>query len=295
MGTNNNPKDRQAQTSLIHPELDAWKALSEDLGITETGELGSDLTAELIPEHTQTRAHVIARETGVLAGSPWFDAVFQWLDPLEVRIHWNHQEGDHLPQGAIVCTLEGPARTLLSGERTALNFLQTLSATATHCRRYVDAVAGTGARILDTRKTLPGLRLAQKYAVRMGGGHNHRLGLYDAILIKENHISAAGSVTAAVKAALAAPGSRFVEVEIEDPAQMEEALRAGAQRLLLDNFDLETLRQAVIQTGARARLEASGGITLDTVLPIAETRVDDISIGALTKDIQALDLSMRFD
>lgn len=287
-------KDCLARIGPAQIERDVWKALSEDLGVTETGALGQDLTADLIPEDAQSRAHVIACETGILAGAPWFDAVFAKLSP-QIRIRWNYEDGDRLPQDAVVCALEGPARALLSGERSALNFLQTLCATATCCRRYVDAVAGTGARILDTRKTLPGLRHAQKYAVRAGGGHNHRLGLHDAILIKENHITAAGSVTRAVQTALETQGGRFVQVEVEDLEQMEEALRAGAQRLLLDNFDLETLRRAVIQTGMRARLEASGGVILDAVLPIAETGVHDISIGALTKNIQALDLSLRFD
>ena len=295
METNaNSLQDCLARIGSAQIERDVWKALSEDLGVTESGALGQDLTADLIPEDAWAQAHVLARETGILAGSPWFDAVFAKWSP-RVQTHWKYAEGDRVPRDAVVCTLEGAARALLSGERSALNFLQTLSGTATHCRRYVDAVAGTGVRILDTRKTLPGLRHAQKYAVRVGGGHNHRLGLHDAILIKENHIAAAGSVTQAVQTALATQGSRFVQVEVEDLDQMEEALRAGAQRLLLDNFEVATLRQAVVQANKRARLEASGGVDLDTVAAIAETGVDDISIGALTKSVQALDFSMRFD
>ena len=273
--------------------LDVWKALREDLGVDDQGNLSRDLTADLIPEGAQAQARVLVRETGILAGSFWFNSVFQLLSS-DARAHWNYQEGDRIGEGDTLCTLEGPARTLLSGERTALNFIQTLSAVATHCRRYVDAVAGTGVRILDTRKTLPGLRHAQKYAVLAGGGHNNRLGLNDAILIKENHINAAGSVHMAVKTALANQNGGYVQVEVENLDQMEEALRAGAQRLLLDNFDVQTLRQAVLRNAERARLEASGGITLDTVRDIAETGVHDISIGALTKNIQALDLSMRF-
>ena len=209
--------------------------------------------------------------------------------------HRTVTDGDRLMPNQTVCRLTGAARALLTGERTALNFLQTLSGTATLARRWADAVAGTGARILDTRKTIPGLRLAQKYAVTCGGCHNHRIGLYDAVLIKENHIAAAGSVTAALRAAQGEVAGLEIEVEVETLEQLREALAAGARRILLDNFPLERLREAVAIAAGRARLEASGGVSLETVRAIAETGVDDISVGALTKDVRAVDLSMRFD
>jgi nicotinate-nucleotide pyrophosphorylase (carboxylating) len=263
------------------------RALAEDVG-------AGDLTASLIAGDSLAQARVISREDAVLCGTAWFDEVFRQLDP-RVRVTWSAQDGEHLRADQVLCTLEGPARALLTGERTALNFLQTLSGTASLTRRYVEAVHGTAAVILDTRKTLPGLRLAQKYAVTCGGGRNHRLGLYDAILIKENHIHACGSVAAALAAARAAAGAGvMIEIEVENLRQLREALDAGAQRLLLDNFDLAGLRQAVAETRGRARLEASGGITLGNVRTIADTGVDFISIGGLTKDVDAIDLSMRF-
>lgn len=262
-------------------------ALTEDVG-------AGDLTADLIPANTWAEAQVITREEAVLCGAAWFEEVFRSLDK-RVRVEWLARDGERLRANQILCTLEGPARALLTGERTALNFLQTLSGTATVTRRYVDAVQGTRAKILDTRKTLPGLRAAQKYAVRCGGGQNHRMGLYDAILIKENHIAAAGSVSAAVRAArAAAPGGTPVEVEVENLEQLKEALAAGTDRLLLDNFSLKRLREAVQETAGRAKLEASGGITFENLRAIAETGVDYISIGALTKHVRAVDLSLRF-
>ena len=262
-------------------------ALAEDVG-------PGDRTAALIPADAVACANILSREAAVLSGAPWVDEVFRQIDPT-VRIDWLARDGERLSAGQTLCRLTGPARALLTGERTALNFLQTLSGTATLARRWADAVAGTGARILDTRKTIPGLRLAQKYAVTCGGCHNHRIGLYDAVLIKENHIAAAGSVAAALNAAAASAAGLEVEIEVENLDQLREALAAGARRVLLDNFPLVRLREAVAIAGGRARLEASGGVTLDTVRAIAETGVDDISVGALTKDLRAVDLSMRFD
>jgi nicotinate-nucleotide pyrophosphorylase (carboxylating) len=265
---------------------DVSRALAEDLG-------DGDRTAALIPPETQLETRVISRETAVLCGGPWFTETFRQLDPA-VRVSWQAGEAEIIHRDREVCRLTGPARAILSGERTALNFLQTLSGTATQARRYVDAVAGTGAIILDTRKTLPGLRLAQKYAVRCGGARNHRIGLFDAILVKENHISAAGSIAAAVNNALALYPGLLLEVEVETLEQLEQACQAGARRALLDNFKLKTLRAAVEQYGGRIELEASGGIDLESVRAVAETGVDFISTGALTKSIQATDFSMRF-
>ena len=265
---------------------DVAAALAEDLG---TG----DLTAELVPDGI-ARARLLCREAAVLAGRPWFEEVFRQLDP-EVSIRWLVEEGGALEPETLVCEIEGPARALLSGERTAINFLQTLSGTATTTAAYVRAVAGTGVRILDTRKTLPGLRRAQKYAVTCGGGHNHRMGLYDLILVKENHIAAAGSIGAALAAAQEKHPGVGLEIEVEDLTQLEEALTAGASRILLDNFSLDELRAAVALTAGRARLEASGGVTLETVRAIAETGVDDISVGALTRDLHSVDFSLRFE
>lgn len=261
-------------------------ALAEDLG-------DGDLTAALIPPATQAHATVISREPAVLCGQAWFDEVFRQLDPL-VRIHWRQADGAVLTPGEPLCTLQGPARAILSGERTALNFLQTLSGTATITRRYVQAVQPHPTRILDTRKTIPGLRLAQKYAVRCGGGSNHRMGLYDAILIKENHIQAAGSIAAAVALAQRNHPGAGIQVEVEDLHELQQALEAGANRILLDNMTTDTLREAVALNQGRARLEASGGVTLATIGAIAATGVDDISVGELTKHVQAVDLSMRF-
>ena len=262
-------------------------ALAEDVG-------AGDRTAALIPADALGRAHVLSREAAVLSGTAWVDEVFRQLDPTVV-VDWLVRDADAIGTGQTLCRLSGPARSLLTGERTALNFLQTLSGTATLARRWADAVAGTKARILDTRKTIPGLRLAQKYAVTCGGCHNHRIGLYDAVLIKENHIAAAGSITAALRAAQREAAGLEIEIEVETLEQLGEALAAGARRILLDNFPLERLREAVAIAAGRARLEASGGVTLDTVRLIAETGVDDISVGALTKDVRAVDLSMRFE
>ena len=268
-------------------ERNVAAALAEDVG-------ACDWTAQLTPPAVQARAGVICRDTATIAGRPWFDAVFRALDP-NVQIAWHVEEGQCVAPDTALCTLTGNARTLLTGERIALNFLQTLSGVATVTRRYVDAVAGTRAAILDTRKTLPGLRVAEKYAVRTGGGMNHRMGLYDAILIKENHIAAAGGITAALtEARRIAPENVWVQIEVESLAQLHEALGAGAPLILLDNMSVNQIRQAVALTAGRAKLEASGGITLDTVRHIAQTGVDRISIGALTKDVTAIDLSMRF-
>ena len=263
------------------------KSLAEDIA-------SGDLTAQLLPETLTTQAQVITRQSGVLCGTDWFDAVFLSLDP-DCKIRWQAIDGDAIRPGQTLCELSGSARALLTGERSALNLLQTLSATATATRRYVDAVAGLPVKIMDTRKTLPGLRLAQKYAVLAGGGHNQRVGLYDGILIKENHIAAAGSIKAVLAAAFSlAPANVTVQIEVENMLQLDEALNAGAKLILLDNFDLEALCSAVKHTNGRAELEASGGITLSSLREVAETGVDRISIGALTKDIEALDLSMRF-
>lgn len=271
---------RDVQESVRH-------ALMEDVG-------ERDLTAALIPLRTHAEVVVIAREDAVLSGAPWFDEVFRQLDA-HITVDWAVRDGGRVAANAECCRLRGPARALLTGERTALNFLQTLSGTATATRRYVDAVSHTRARILDTRKTVPGLRAAQKYAVRCGGGENHRQGLFDAILIKENHIAAAGSIAQAMQAAAAhADRAAFVEIEVETLHQLREALAAGAHRILLDNFDVAHLRAAVIETAGRALLEASGGVSLDTIAAIAETGVDYISIGDITKNVRAIDLSMRF-
>jgi len=264
------------------------QALAEDIG---TG----DLTAKLIPGSKQADAHVITRDDAILCGTAWFDEVFHQLDST-ITIEWHANDSDSIQSGQTICQVRGPARSVLSGERMALNFLQLLSGTATQTRRYVDAINGTQAKILDTRKTLPALRNAQKYAVTCGGGYNHRMGLYDGILIKENHILAAGSITRAVQQAKAtAPAGVMIEVEVEDLAEIKEARAIGSERLLLDNFDLETLRIAVAETRGRAKVEASGGITLENIRAVAETGVDYISIGVLTKDVVAVDYSMRFD
>lgn len=269
-------------------ERNVTAALAEDVG-------SGDLTAQLTPADKLARATVICRSSAILAGRPWFDAVFRHIDTT-VRIDWRVAEGTRVAPGTVLCTLSGPARALLTGERTSLNFLQTLSAVATATRAHVDAVGGTHAAILDTRKTLPGLRVAQKYAVEIGGGMNHRMGLYDAILIKENHIAAAGGVTVALQAAARVPGPRqWVQIEVETLDQLREALAAGATMILLDNMTTAQMREAVQISAGRAKLEASGGISLANVREIAATGVDRISIGALTKDIEAVDLSMRFE
>jgi nicotinate-nucleotide pyrophosphorylase (carboxylating) len=261
-------------------------ALAEDIG---TG----DVTAQLIPQNKLAKAKIISREHAILCGRKWVNEVFKQLDR-DISIDWHCEDGDAIQPDQELCHLQGSARHLLSGERTALNFLQTLSATATQANEYVKAVAGTGCRILDTRKTIPGLRLAQKYAVRCGGAHNHRAGLYDMILIKENHISASGSIQAAVDTARQLSPTIPIEVEVENLAQLQQALTAKVDRILLDNMDIVTLKQAVELCAKRIPLEASGGINLQTVRNIAETGVDYISIGSVTKHIRAIDLSMRF-
>ena len=259
-------------------------ALDEDIG-------SGDITAALIPEDQMASASVICREAAVLCGQAWFDAVFAELDS-RITVNWQARDGDRLSSNQTVCNVSGPARAILTGERTALNFLQTLSATASLARRYADTVADLPVRILDTRKTIPGLRQAQKYAIRTGGCDNHRNGLYDAILIKENHIAATGSVSNAVNAARNSNADVMIEVEVENEHQLQQALAAGADRLLLDNFDIAALTAAVQLVGGRAELEASGNITLENLHDTARTGVDFISIGALTKNIQAIDLSM---
>ena len=267
------------------------RALAEDVG-------SGDLTAALVPAGRAGRATVVTRESAVLCGRPWVDEVFRQLDP-SVRVLWEAEEGADVAPDQLLCRLAGPARSLLTGERTALNFLQTLSGTATATRRYVAVIAGLPCRILDTRKTLPGLRRAQKYAVRCAGGSNHRMGLYDGILVKENHIMAAGSIAAAVDAARAAGSTVPVEVEVETLDELRQALDAGADMALLDEFSLDQLRTAVAMNRAHPRgpmkLEASGNVTLETLRAIAETGVDFVSIGSLTKHVRAVDLSMRFE
>ena len=272
-------------------ERNVAQALAEDVG---TG----DLTANLVPYDEIAAASVISREEAVLCGSEWFEACFRQLEP-QVEVRWHALEGETVEAGQQLCEVKGNTRALLTGERTALNFLQLLSAVATQTRRYVTAIYGTGAVIVDTRKTLPGLRLAQKYAVKRGGGTNHRIGLYDGILIKENHIMAAGGIRPALRAARKIAAERiFIQIEVETLEDLRTALNAGATLILLDNFDLEELREAVVLnarlTNKGAVLEASGGITLDNVRAVAKTGVDRISIGGLTKDIKAIDLSMRF-
>jgi nicotinate-nucleotide pyrophosphorylase (carboxylating) len=261
------------------------RALHEDIG-------SGDVTAALLPPAQLTTAAVIAREAGIVCGRVWFERVFAQLDP-QIRIAWHRRDGEPVHPEQIVCELHGPARPILSGERVALNFLQTLSGTASLTRQYVLALTGTTTRLLDTRKTLPLWRHAQKYAVCCGGGHNHRMGLYDMILIKENHIAAAGSVTAALQQAQQTSPSLPLEIEVETLAQLHEALQAGATRILLDNMDTSRLRECVQLTAGRAQLEASGNVTLATIQSIAQTGVDFISVGSITKHLHALDLSLR--
>ncbi|SFV13141.1 carboxylating nicotinate-nucleotide diphosphorylase [Pseudoduganella namucuonensis] len=266
-------------------ERNLLAALHEDIG---TG----DLTGQLVPADGHSVARVIVREDAVLCGAPWFEGAMMGVSSA-IDIDWHYAEGDMMKADTVVCTLEGPSRALLTGERSALNFLQLLSGVATATRRYVRVVEGTKAKILDTRKTLPGMRLAQKYAVRVGGGVNQRLALYDGILIKENHIAAAGGITAAMVAAKRVSADVTIQVEVENLVELEEALAAGATSILLDNFDLDAMRAAVQLNAGRALLEGSGGVNLDTVRGIAETGVDRISIGSLTKDIRAVDYSLR--
>ena len=261
-------------------------ALAEDVG-------SGDLTAALLSPAQLSRVEVITRQEAVICGCTWFEEVFLQLDPA-VSVEWQVADGERVDGGRTLCRLKGPTRALLTGERTSLNYLQALSGTATRARRYADAVAGLPVRVLDTRKTLPGLRVQQKYAVLCGGCHNHRIGLFDAILIKENHILAAGSIAAALEAAFKLADGVQVEIEVESLDEMREALAAGATHLLLDNFDLDQLSQAVDLGAGRARLEASGGVSLERIREVAETGVDDISVGDLTKDLESIDLSMRF-
>ena len=263
------------------------QALAEDVG-------DGDVTAQLIGADVQASGNIITREDGILCGTAFALEAFQQIDP-SCHVEWHSQDGDAVIAGNPLCTLSGPARALLTGERTALNFLQLLSGTATTAGHYAARVAHTSVKLLDTRKTLPGLRLAQKYAVTCGGCHNHRIGLFDAFLIKENHIAAAGGIAEAVAAARKVAPDKPVEVEVENENELYEALTAGADRIMLDNFTLAALRDAVAHTGGRAELEASGNVTGETLVAIAETGVDFISIGALTKHAKALDLSMRID
>lgn len=284
-----NRAQRPREPALQPPSTvadDVARALAEDVG---TG----DLSAAAIPAERRAQGRVVARAAGVVCGRPWFDEVFLRIDR-DITVAWHVADGDRVDAGAELCALDGPARGLLTGERTALNFLQLLSGVATATRACVDAVAGTGVRILDTRKTLPGLRAAEKYAVTCGGGTNHRMGLYDAAMLKENHLHAAGGIAAAVAAVRAAHPEAELTVEVETLDELRAALEAGAQHLLLDDFAPDDLRAAVAETGGRAVLEASGGITLENLRAVAEAGVDCISVGALTKDVRALDLSLRF-
>ncbi|WP_179673303.1 carboxylating nicotinate-nucleotide diphosphorylase [Duganella sp. 1224] len=266
-------------------EANLLAALLEDVG-------SGDLTGLLVPEGGRAKARVIVREDAVLCGAPWFEGIMNCMQA-GIEIDWQYAEGDMMKADSVVCTIEGPARAILTAERGALNFMQLLSGVATATRKYVDVIAGTRAAILDTRKTLPGLRLAQKYAVRVGGGQNQRLALYDGILIKENHIAAAGGITNAVLAAKALNKGVSIQVEVESLDELREALDAGAVSILLDNFNTDMMREAVVINAGRALLEASGGINFDTVRAIAETGVNRISIGSLTKDIRATDYSLR--
>ena len=270
--------------------IDALKSHKIDVFLEE--DIGSgDITAAIIPESALAYAEVITREAMVICGQAWFNEVFAQLNP-KVVINWLVTEGEMLPANTLLCTVQGQARALLTGERTALNWVQMLSATATVAKEYADAVVGTGCKVLDTRKTIPGLRDAQKYAVACGGAYNHRIGLYDGVLIKENHIMAAGSITNAIQAARQLT-TVPVEVEVETIGELQEALAAKPDRIMLDNFSLEDLRTAVALTSGAVELEASGNISLETIRSIAETGVDYISIGALTKHVKAIDLSMR--
>lgn len=266
-------------------EANARHALREDIG-------SGDITAQLIPAERLAQASIITREAATVCGTAWVDAVFRQLDP-RVAVHWHVTDGEQAKANQTLFNLEGPARALLSGERSALNFLQSLSAVATRCRHFADLVADTPVKLLDTRKTLPGLRLAQKYAVTQGGCHNHRIGLYDAFLIKENHIAACGGIAPAINTARRIAPGKPVEVEVESLEELQQALDAGADIIMLDELSLDDMRKAVVITAGRAKLEASGGINESTLRTIAATGVDYISIGSLTKDIKAIDLSMR--
>ncbi len=276
------PFDSALQLAL---EENVRAALSEDVG---TG----DLTGQLVPKEKMVKALVSVRENAVLCGAPWFEAVMKGVDP-DIHINWLYAEGDMMQANSQVCWIDAPARALLTAERTALNFLQLLSGVATLTSKYVNLVRGTKAEVMDTRKTLPGLRLAQKYAVRVGGGANQRMALYDGILIKENHIAAAGGITAALDAAYALNANVPIQVEVETLTELEEALSDGAKSILLDNFRMEDVREAVRINSGRAALEVSGGVNIYSVRTIAETGIDRISVGVLTKDVQATDYSLR--
>jgi len=276
------PFDQALQTAM---DANVEAALQEDIG-------SGDVTGMLVPDLSWVDATVVVREQAVLCGAPWFEAVMQGCHP-GMRIHWHYAEGDLMTSGSVVCDIHATARSVLTAERSALNFMQLLSGVATKTRRYVNLIAGCKAVILDTRKTVPGLRLAQKYAVRVGGGQNQRMALYDGILIKENHIAAAGGITPAMKNAQALKAGVSIQIEVESLAELNEALAAGATSILLDNFDLNMMREAVKISAGKALLEASGGIDDSTVRAIAETGVDRISIGSLTKDIEATDFSLR--
>ena len=293
--TNQHDLTAHIQANVSAALLEDLRPLSRKRHGEKAAEFQSlDITAQLIPRDQKGSATIITRQDAVLCGRQWFDACFKTLDP-DCNISWFAEEGHAITAQQVLCEIHGNARAMLSAERAALNFLQTLSATATVTRSYVELVAGTRAKILDTRKTLPGMRIALKYAVKTGGGHNQRIGLFDGILIKENHIMAAGGIRAVLAGAKrVAPQGVSIQIEVETLEQLSEALDAGAKLILLDNFDLAAMRAAVQLTSGRAELEASGGVNLATVRAIAETGVDRISIGALTKDIQAIDLSMRF-
>lgn len=286
MNALSHPETMTPESITAQAHEDVRRALQEDVG-------RGDLTAALVPEDQRVRARVLAREAAVVCGAPWVEAALHALDP-QATLLWHVAEGQRCAPNQVVLEIEGPARALLTAERTALNFLQLLSAVATKTAAHVAAVQGTRARIVDTRKTLPGLRVAQKYAVRTGGGLNHRMGLHDAVLIKDNHIAAAGGITQVLRAAAERAGQAdFVQIEVETLTQLQEALEAGARMVLLDNMALDTLREAVRLNAGRAVLEISGGVTLDGLRALAETGVDRISIGALTKDVQATDYSVR--
>lgn len=285
MSTLNNPFAPFDAALAAAFEANIQAALAEDVG-------SGDVTGKLVPENEWVKARVIVREAAVLCGAPWFEGVMTQLDP-RISIEWHYAEGAMMEADSEVCAIKAPARALLTAERTALNFLQLLSGVATATRQNVDVIQGTRAAILDTRKTLPGLRLAQKYAVRVGGGKNQRMALYDGILIKENHIAAAGGITAAMRAAHALNAGVSIQIEVENLTELEDALAAGATSILLDNFSLEMMRDAVQLTNGRAVLEASGGVNMLSVRAIAETGVDRISIGSLTKDMRATDYSLR--
>ncbi|WP_426140126.1 carboxylating nicotinate-nucleotide diphosphorylase [Pseudomonas sp. DWP3-1-2] len=275
----------QLATLTAEIEANVRRALQEDVG-------SGDITAQLIPAERLAKASVISRDAAVIAGTAWVDAVFRQVDP-RVAVHWQVVDGDRVQPDQILFHLEGPARSLLTGERSALNFLQMLSGVATKAQHYADKVTGTQVQLLDTRKTLPGLRMAQKYAVTCGGCHNHRIGLFDAFLIKENHIAASGGIAEAISAARKIALGKPVEIEVENLAELRQALDAGADIVMLDELSLEDMREAVAINAGRAKLEASGGINDQTLRVVAETGVDYISIGALTKDVKAVDLSMR--